>query len=253
VSDIDAVVGTFAIQTVPAKPEPLLCRLSGLNAQDMLVCGDTVRFSMQAVDTHGNDHRMGGHDFEVRLRDHGNGSVGQGQWEMTDNGDGTYSMELEPQTRGFFNVFVLASAHRGLATLDPAACVGGGPIPLVECIAGEVRPQYCTTVGDGLHAAVRGVPASFILEPRDRFGNIALHRPLKFSARFAESGPANRSTTLPHVSVGYHEDGRYLCTYSLVVTGKHSMTVLMDGKHIAGSPFTVNVSPGNSSALSTRL
>jgi hypothetical protein len=240
-------VGTFAVQTVSSHPEPLLCRLTGLNAQDMLVCGDTVKFNLQAVDAHGNDHRTGGHDFEVRMREAEDGSVGQGEWEMTDNGNGTYSMELEPQTRGFFNVFVMASAHHGLRDLDLAACVGGGPIPLVECIAGEVKPQYCTTLGDGLHAAVRGAPASFILEPRDRFGNIALHRPIKFVVRFAESGAANRSTTLPHVSVGYHDDGRYICRYSLVVTGKHAMTVLLNGKHIAGSPFTVNVSPGNAS------
>lgn len=99
-----------------------------------------------------------------------------------------------------------------------------------------------TADGEGLHAAREGKTAQFRVVVNDRFKQ----RRERGGDRL-EANMVGSEREVVHVFISDLEDGTYVLSYVPESSGERTLSVLVGGKHILGSPFAVTVSPRTSS------
>ncbi len=128
-------------------------------------------------------------------------------------------------------------------TLADGAHVRGSPLALTIA-PGTVEPARCVASGPGLHHAVAGGVAEFRVRLRDGCDN-----PVDSACDPLSGAPlplrlALTPKQLQTSSDVFVDGGEYAVTYSMPISGKYQLAVLLgqDRRHIQGSPFTVVVS-----------
>ncbi|XP_044140244.1 tripartite motif-containing protein 45 [Bufo gargarizans] len=121
------------------------------------------------------------------------------------------------------------------ATEKAALCQGYQMYGLVQ--RGGVDPERCQVRGQGLQTVQQGNLSSFTLICNTNSGDQLEHKgaPPRVIILHKESG-----RSVP-VSIQDNQDGTYHISYTPTEAGQVSISVCMKGRHIRGSPFTVNV------------
>ena len=187
-----------------------------------------VTFSILSHDAYGNMRTSGGDVFEVSIS--GNGSFAA---EVDDLGGGRYKAEYAlGSVTGDFHVSVLLSGEH----------IHGSPFEAVIGPANLSVSAY-VAVGEGLQEATAGERASFTVQVKDTFGNDH-----DASSETLE-GTLTCLTCEASNEVKFREsdgpNGLYHMGYEVNVSGEYSMSVMSGGEHVGGSPFRVEVVPGD--------
>lgn len=93
-----------------------------------------------------------------------------------------------------------------------------------------------TAEGEGLHTAREGKTSQFKVIVHDRYKQRRNEGGDKL-----EASMTGTDGEVVHLFVSDSEDGSYVVSYSPTSQGEHTLSVLIRGKHIRGSPFLVNV------------
>ena len=98
--------------------------------------------------------------------------------------------------------------------------------------------SHCVLEGEGLFEARQRKVAVFLLTAYDRFGERRVMGGDRVEANVHSSDGSFVST-----SVTDRGDGEYQVSYTPETVGEHRISVLVEGKHVKGSPFSVSVRP----------
>jgi len=147
------------------------------------------------------------------------------------NLDGTSIATYEIAVAGEYTVNVLLGEDH----------VQGSPFNVVAS-AGEPVGKKCTKSFEGTLRAVAGVPFTFDVQARDKFGNAVTCGGHAFT--ISASGNAT-------VSIVDKGDGTYTCHYCGSAAGKHILTVSLDDMPIGSGSIPVVVVPGEVHAACT--
>ena len=130
--------------------------------------------------------------------------------------------------------------------------ISGSPFTSVALTPGDPSPltsvAYDSDAGvlgagrtGGLSAAVAGVTASVLLRAADVFGNVATNATTNASLlTLALVGP----DPSPTLALAWLGSGVYEANYTAVKAGAYSLSLLIGGVPVTGSPFAVTIAPG---------
>jgi filamin len=184
--------------------------------------GIPAEFTIQAVNAAGAKIPVGGENFSVKVA----GASPNVEAKVVDNNNGTYGVTYVATQPGKHVISVILK-EKHIKDSPFTVPVDRAPVDL----------HNTRVYGPGVEGPVtQGEPAVFTIESRDR-----LNQPIKFGGdayRVALKGPF-REEEAPRV-VDNH-DGSYTVTYVPVDYGKHVVTVTLDNKNVARSPYEVNV------------
>ena len=127
----------------------------------------------------------------------------------------------------------------GLVRLH-VAIDGGKPIynsPFTTLISpGEAFAPNCEVAGAGLVRGGCGIDVKFTIHARDRAGNHLIEGGLTWAIRaYPEiAGPA---VVKLDVAIEDQKNGVYHCVFRPMFAGPHSVRILLNNKHVRGSPF----------------
>jgi len=197
---------------IEAGIDPNQCIAYGPGLEDGNTDTLPTTFTIQAKDCNGNNLNEGGANFDVLI----DGPSGPIKPTVTDNKNGTYTVEYQPETAGKHVVNVL---------LDKVP-IKGAPFS-VDILAGA----------DFSNSFIEKF--TFIVRTRDKRGENR------------KNGGDNVSVTIqdPHhnplknVDLKDLGDGTYLVSYSLpedYTPGEYIISTMIDGKNIKGSPWKQN-------------
>jgi filamin len=184
--------------------------------------GIPAEFTIQAVNAAGNKIVCGGENFEVKIQ----GASPSVTPQVVDNQNGTYGVTY-------------VATHPGKHTISvhlKTKPIQGSPwnVPVDRAAVDVTKTKVH---GPGIERAVQGEPATFYIESHDRLG-----QRIKFGGdpyRVTIKGPQNNDEDAKLVD---NKDGSYTVTYVPTHYGKHTVSVNLEGKHVANSPYTVNAS-----------
>jgi Filamin/ABP280 repeat len=103
--------------------------------------------------------------------------------------------------------------------------------------------------GKGLTDAIAGKLAYINIQARNEVGDIIDNTDDSFQLYF--SGPDGGLTGAFYKTAVYVSNGLYLAQYVPQIAGKYTLTITLLGLPIKGSPFTVNIIPGEVSPLNS--
>jgi hypothetical protein len=180
--------------------------------------------------------------------------------DVTDLGNGKYTVQLCPVISGVHEIHVLLNS-RGVSN-QPHNVLSRFHSELVPSGRGAYYGQYVadspytlvvshsvasgltsTATGPGLQAATVGVPVSFMVTVRDAYDNVMRTS----SPSKTLTAVLNRSPSAV-VNIWNYQNGSYNVEYIPELKGPNLITVSVDGAQIRGSPFTVPVKDGLTSA-----
>jgi filamin len=168
-----------------------------------------THFTIQAKDRHGNNMKRGGDPFEVKIQ----GPKGTVDAKLTDNNDGTYTVDYSPSNAG---------KHRIDVNLKNQP-IKDAPFTVL------VREG-----ADEAHSFIEGY--TFTIRARSKKGENRKDGGDDFKVDIqGPSGP------VPNVSLKDVGDGTYFCSYKLPGAGDYTVNVKLNGKHIKGSPWRQHV------------
>jgi hypothetical protein len=133
----------------------------------------------------------------------------------------------------------------------------------------QTYPRVTVAHGPGISIGLTGVPTTFYIRAKDKYGNLRTTGGDGYSLSFqgpcginqdtgSQYASCTNSSTTHSASKGQMEpaavggvrthvfdlgDGAYLASYVLTAGGKYAMSVKLQGLHIRGSPFQVTMSP----------
>jgi hypothetical protein len=172
-----------------------------------------TEFYIKAKDRDGNDMGRGGDPFQVMIT----GPNGPVPATTTDNGDGTYTVNYEPQDHGDH---VIAVTLRG----KPVA-----------------NSPYTVAVKEGASWEYTQIERyQFTIRSKTKAGQNKLVGGEEFGIAIEDSN----SAPVNDLSVTDVGDGSYLCDFSLPAPGEYNLSVRLNGHDIRGSPFKI-LSPQN--------
>ncbi|CAM9570598.1 unnamed protein product, partial [Ectocarpus fasciculatus] len=244
-----------------------------------VTAGKMMEIVVQARDVHGNHRGVGGDSVQMYARGPGGVMLHGG---AVDTGDGNYTVSAWPVVAGAYHMSVLVSAlepsrwalgyRQDVEQAMAGAHVSGSPFRLVV-VEGVVAANASLAFGVGIDSPLAGgvfgtstftirqgrpPPAS---RARDSMGNrVSSGSTGDFNV---EVFLADEDTVMTGdgvdpspVSVGnavYTAGGEYEGTYNVTVAGDYALHVTQSstGEHIAGSPFSLHVSPGPSYAATS--
>lgn len=245
--------GCYPLLVHPLDPDPGMCRVE--DPPDLtapLPAGE--RFGVLAVlrDTFGNVCSSGGFELRATIRAPDEpvqaahavpfacGFLPARGMVMWDRRDGTYEAVFTPRALGR-HTLTLAMAH------GTHAAIIGRPMEY-EIIPGLPSPEHCVVKGDGTRWARAEVPAQFVVEARDKAGNLVAEHGLVLRVVLT---PGSQLQQLQVQACG---DGRYIVRYQVPHSGLYRLSVLVgtdgsvrpkDRRHVRGSPFQVPVHSGD--------
>lgn len=229
---------------------------------------------IQARDAAGQNCRVGGDDFRVRLR----GPIKDLHASVRDVGDGTHVAEFTAPVSGEFSLLVTLDGRHidgspftiyvGTGSAHAPSCV------LLECSGADLLPPSGSAAAPTARQPllrprpplVAGIESCFLIEARDDKGGRITHggehmqawlRPTADAQPAAAAslvgGPAARAA--PELAIDDRGDGCYVLRARVFVVGRYEL--LLHGTRaeepIGGSPVDVEVVPNAPHALATTL
>ena len=95
-------------------------------------------------------------------------------------------------------------------------------------------PSQCTAHGDGLQQAIARKGSRFTIEARDSSGNQMTQGGENFLVTIHGA-----SVVRPRVTD--KEDGSYVCDYKTAASGSYTVSIMLHGASLSGSPWTLEV------------
>ena len=99
-------------------------------------------------------------------------------------------------------------------------------------------PAHCVLSGEGMFVAKQRKAASFLVTVLDRFDERRT-----VGGDRVEANVQNSDGSFVKTSVVDREDGDYQISYTPETVGEHRISVLVENKHVRGSPFSITVQP----------
>jgi len=198
-----------------------------------VVAGETGAFTVQIVDSFGNEVRTGG----AKVAAYAEGPRAY-KCDVTDNGDGTYAGAYVPTKTGDYKLHVAVNG----------GALGKSPFAVAVVPAAAHGPSSFAK-GRGLTRATVATPGKegeFVVTARDRFKNVCVDGGAALTV--ALSGPESITG-----EVKDNGDGTYACAYDIEKAGDYKMDVQIGGEHVAKSPFTVVARPGATHVANTEV
>jgi len=186
----------FSLDVFPGPTIASMSEAQSINDIDSLMeyrTGDIGKFYIQAKDAFGNNRKVGGDTFEVKFINSESPNIAY-RGNSFDNLDGTYRVTYSIPLSGFYKVSItlegnpikhcIGSSHIGLFDREyngveiyssPVSCVDEIDRPLMHVIHNKLHALSSTVVeGEmrGLTIASTGIESSFVVEARDKFGNL---------------------------------------------------------------------------------
>ena len=239
--------GCYPLLVRPLRPDPRMCRIEDppdLSAP--LPAGEPFGVLAVMRDTFGNVCTSGGFELrgtvrapgepvhEARAEAYVSGFLPSRSLVLCDRRDGSYEARFTPRTVGR-HTLTLAMANGRHAALV-------GQAMQFDVVPGLPSSELCLAKGDGTRSATAGVPAQFVVEARDKVGNLIAEHGLELRVGLS---PPSRLHQLQVQACG---DGRHVVRYQVPVSGTYQLTVLLGAggvvRHVRGSPFEVPVHSG---------
>jgi hypothetical protein len=184
---------------------------------------------VQSVNGRGEKMTVGGAPLEVEV--FGPNGV-EAPAKVTDNNDGTYSVEYQAQDPGQHKIDVVVKSSVKIYYDHIKDSPFSVPIkPGTDAAKSQVH-------GPGLKEAYDTLPANFHIQAKDRDGNNIPEGGDPFEVQV--TGP---SGPVP-VDLKDNGDGTYDITYHPTVHGPHDIDVKLRGKPVGGGPFKLDVKQG---------
>jgi len=194
---------------VPIEPglDPTKCECFGPGLSSGVVDTEPTTFTVKTKDCNGKDINKGGLPIEARVTDPSGAAV---PTRVTDNGDGTYTVEYEPQSPGVHKV-------------------------QVECKGNPIgKSPYSVEVEAGADTDHTGIGSfSFVVQARTRRGEPQTRGGDRMVAEVACKDPEYKG----EATVIDNNDGTYTATYTVPGPGEYLISVTLNGRKIKGSPF----------------
>ncbi|CAM9146088.1 unnamed protein product, partial [Ectocarpus sp. 8 AP-2014] len=231
-----------------------------------VTAGKMMEIVVQARDVHGNHRGVGGDSVQMYARGPGGVMLHGG---AVDTGDGNYTVSAWPVMAGAYHMSVLVSSlepsHWALGYRQAhlqamaGAHVSGSPFRLVV-VEGAVAANASLAFGVGIDSPLAGGVLG-TSAARDSMGNrVSSGSTGDFNVEVfladEDTVTMGGGVDPSPVSVGnavYTAGGDYAGTYNVTVAGDYALHVTQSstGGHIAGSPFSLHVSPGPSYAATS--
>jgi len=156
---------------------------------------------------------------------------------VSGQGNGSYVIRVEVQVSGAWTANVLLNTSQ-------ASHVQGSPMPL-SVKAGPFLPSTSVVIGNVANgrqvSMTRGQPAVFSIQAKDRFGNnVTNDETLRFNVLLRQKGVLHRVCTVEPNFTGLHS-----ATCEHASPGSFTLEVLSGDRHVANSPFQVQVAAGH--------
>jgi hypothetical protein len=190
---------------------------------------------------------------------------------VSDHGNGNYSLQICPKVAGIHELHVLLNGlgvsnqpfqinNNGISKTMPSGkgtytgqYVAQSPYRL---IVSHSTPDATTSSaqGLGLSNATVGIPAYFVLTVRDTYYNLITNDQLSMQTndslrRYEPSITVSiNQSPLSAIEVYSFSNGSFLIHYTPMKSSWNDLNVLVNGHHVAGSPFRVMVLDGQYSA-----
>ncbi|CAG9463240.1 unnamed protein product [Pedinophyceae sp. YPF-701] len=164
-------------------------------------------------------------------------------------GNGVFSAAFTPPDIGVYELRLFVGGQLKSA---------GPGLPTAEGIITRIRtePTRTTAVGPGLIGSLAGTRSTFIITSRNIFGNPTLRGGEAVNVTYTPTTDVNANrvpltagaatvidnSLLPDVS-GAFNPGSYIVFYTIVNFGTYTLDVKINGEHIKGSPYTIEISP----------
>jgi len=191
-----------------------------------------TQFTIHSVDKFNQPRKEGGDLFDVIIEDPSFNIIDP---NITDNKDGTYTVEYQPTIPGKYLVDVIQRNKGKPLFYDH---ISNSPIEVV--IEPGIDPSKCTAFGPGLEDGVTDtLPTTFTIQAKDSNGNDLTDGGDNFEV--IVSGP--EGDIKPEVKD--NKNGTYTVDYQPESSGNHKVHVLLDKVPIQGSPYSVNVKAGS--------
>jgi len=168
----------------------------------------------KAKDKTGNNLSIGGDDFYVKVTPPAGSKPVIAS--VVDNGDGTYSVEYQPNAPGNHTVEVLLNEE----------LVGGAALTVP--VTQTTDPSKTVAYGPGFEDASTGNPAIFMIRAKDSKGNNVLRGGDAFKATLKAPGGADVPATIKD-----NNNGTYVVTFVPTAPGNHVLDISLDGKPIS--------------------
>lgn len=183
------------------------CTASGPGLENGILDTKPTHFTIQAIDKNGNPMAAGDEVFDVKITDADGNDVPS---KITDNGDGTYLVEYQPNGPGRQEVNVN---------------LRGSPIK---------DAPFVINIKAGARANMSIVEEfTFVVQTKTSDGSDKLEGGEDFSCTIA--GPEETEVDVKTSDLG---NGKYLVSYKLPeVEGEYVVTATINGDNIKGSPW----------------
>jgi hypothetical protein len=185
--------------------------------------GDKISLLIQAVDAFNNTIPYSYDEFVV---------LGTGPGvvvpSVTDNGDGSYSVEFCNTLAGYY---VLEAFLDGTTPITSSPCQ-------VALLPDEFDPSNSIAITPRNGRAC-GYATQFFIQARDSHGNRLLEGGETFDITF--EGPDNATSSF---TIDDHCNGTYFIYWSTDRSGTYSLSISSNGIPLLGSPYEVTVAPG---------
>jgi len=194
--------------------------------------GDTADpciFTVVAKNSKGQQLNTGGHPIDVQVFDPNQVELPA---KIVDNHDGSYVVSYQPNDPGDHKVDLM------LRMKQPMYYDHIKDSPYYVPIVPGTDAVHSLVWGPGLEDVYDTKPAVFYIKSRDRFENDMGRGGDPYEVQV--SGP---SGDVP-AHIKDNDDGTYVCTYSPVEHGKHTVYVNLKNNAVAKSPYIVNVKEG---------
>ena len=201
---------------------------------------------VHAFDNFNNRIKTGGEGRKIFVQLVYTASNREEQGEVVDNEDGTYNVIFFPQLVGEY--IVRLKVEEKTVLKDPS--VDYTDIGNVLTIAAFAPLSIAE--GSSLNAGTAGADATFDIQARDRDGQnkkiggdvfLVSYDPLEEFNDFGIplSGGVLRPTDLSDAVGEDYNPGRYRVAYNIANFGKYRLSVRLQGEHITGSPFDLEI------------
>jgi hypothetical protein len=191
--------------------------------------GTSTTFTIQATDAGGQPMTEGGMPFTATLENEDY----LYNVQVLDNNDGTYSSTYAISAPGDYSLAL---------KLNDEHHIFGSPFA-VRVSPANADARQCVARGDGLIIAKSMETSYFVIEARDKLGNM----------RNVGNDPFEVSVAGPSILKGLQDnsDGTYSCAFEVTATADTiaqvpdavTINVQIGGKHLPGSPFKPNLEP----------
>jgi len=192
--------------TIDAGTDASQCTAFGPGLEPGNLDTHPAKFTIQARDKKGNPITRGGDPFKVAIA----GPTGPVPCDIKDNGDGTYSCEYQPEAAGMHDIAI---------TMKDTPIKGS---------------TFHVQIKPGAFAGTTFIETfNFVIRALDKRGNPITHGKEDVKVKIKGPGASAVENTLEDKN-----NGTYVCTYKALDAGEYEVSVLVNGQHLKGSPFT---------------